>query len=217
MKKIFTAIIFAWMATEAFADSSSVSALVGLHFTSEQANYLVKNGISIRNGNYINFANATPAATALPVLKLDTANNPFLNAITGKTVKLGVNGTSTVKVTATDMQFAIAGGQPQYPIAAIITPSTSFPTPNAGDTLTQVNSILAAGAPTAAFVELPAATANVGKTFTLFNQGSNPGGMVPISGDTVNVAAAATPFSCATGKKCDCTGLINSNWGCSGY
>lgn len=108
-----------------------------------------------------------------------------------------------------------AGGfQDIYPAAAVITPSTSFPTPSAGNTLTQKRTILAAGAPTAAYVVLPAATSSVGKGYTLFNQGSNPVAIVPSTG-VINVDAALTPFACTTLKECECTGTVTGGWWCS--
>lgn len=112
------------------------------------------------------------------------------------------------------LTFPKTTGNIVFPSASVITPSTSFPTPAAGDTLANRNTIIAAGAPTAAFVELPLATVAVGKTYSLYNQGSNPVAIVPISGNTQGVAAAATPFSCTTLKSCDCTALTTSNWMC---
>ena len=100
------------------------------------------------------------------------------------------------------------------PAAAVMTPSTAVPTPAAGNTLSEVNTIIAAGAPTAAFVVLPVATASVGKTYRVFNQGSNPVAIVPQTG-VVNVSAALTPFACTTLKECECTGLTTGVFGCS--
>lgn len=115
---------------------------------------------------------------------------------------------------ATSVTFVGSGAGPVVPAAGVITPSTSVPTPAVGNTLTQGNTILAAGAPTAAFVVLPLATASVGKTFTVFNQGSNPLAIVPQTG-VINVSGALTPFSCTTIKECTCTGLTTGVFGCS--
>lgn len=100
-----------------------------------------------------------------------------------------------------------------FAAAAVITPSTSFPTPTAGNTLSKRHTILAAGAPTAAYVALPVTASNVGKTFKVYNQGSNPLAIVPQTG-TVNVSAALTPYSCSTLQECTCTALTSANWGC---
>ena len=113
----------------------------------------------------------------------------------------------------TDPKFA-AGIQPKFPAAAVITPSTSVPTPSAGNTLSNRRTIVAAGAPTAAFVVLPRATEVVGETFTVLNQGSNPVAIVPQTG-SINVSGALTPFPCTTLKECQCTGLTNSTFSCS--
>lgn len=101
-----------------------------------------------------------------------------------------------------------------YPAAAVITPSTGVPTPAAGNTLTNRYTILAAGAPTAAFVVLPVATTSVGRSWTVYNQGSNPLAIVPQTG-VINVSAALTPFSCTTLKECKCTGIATGTFGCS--
>lgn len=113
----------------------------------------------------------------------------------------------------TNPKFA-AGIQPQFPAAAVITPSTSVPTPSAGNTLSNRRTIVAAGAPTAAFVVLPVATASVGKTYSVLNQGSNPVAIVPQTG-SINVSGALTPFACTTLKECQCSGLTSSTFSCS--
>lgn len=113
-----------------------------------------------------------------------------------------------------DTALTGATSQVIFPAASVITPSTSVPTPAAGNTLSGRYTILAAGAPTAAYVVLPVATASVGKTYTIFNQGSNPLAIVPQTG-VINVSAALTPFSCTTLKQCQCTGLTTGVFGCS--
>lgn len=113
------------------------------------------------------------------------------------------------------LSFPIAGTQPIYPAAAVLTPSTSFPTPNSADSMVNRYNIVATAAPTAIFVELPKATPRVGKTFTTVNQSANPLLIVPITGDSVNAVAAGTPYSCATTKVCDCTALANTLYSCT--
>ncbi len=105
-----------------------------------------------------------------------------------------------------------AGVFPTPQVAMVITPSVTYG-PGLGS-MTQKNSIIAAGAPTSAFVELPAVTANVGKAYILYNQGSNPVAIVPKTG-VINVGGALTPFSCTTLKRCVCDGLTTGVWGCA--
>lgn len=115
---------------------------------------------------------------------------------------------------ATTVTLSGSGSNIAFPAAGVITPSTGVPTPAAGNTLSERLTILAAGAPTAAFVVLPVATSSVGKTFTVWNQGSNPLAIVPQTG-VINVSGALTPFSCTTLKQCQCTGLTTGVFGCS--
>ena len=100
----------------------------------------------------------------------------------------------------------------KVPAASVVTPFVTYAAGSAA--LTARTSLIAAGAPTSAFVELPAATANVGVTKELYNQGSNPVAIVPASG-VINVSGALTPFSCTTLKKCTCQGLTTGVWGCA--
>ena len=113
----------------------------------------------------------------------------------------------------TSVQYG-STAQPVFLAASVMTPSTGVPTPAAGNTLSERNTIIAAGAPTAAFIVLPLATLSVGKSYTVYNQGSNPVAIVPQTG-VVNVSAALTPFSCTTLKECKCTGLTTGVFGCS--
>lgn len=111
----------------------------------------------------------------------------------------------------TDQTFT-GTAQAKYPVAGVITPSVTYAA-SLGN-LTARHNIIAAGAPTSAFVALPAITANVGKEIKVYNQGSNPVAIVPSTG-VINVSAALTPFSCTTLKACQCVGLTTGVWGCS--
>lgn len=101
---------------------------------------------------------------------------------------------------------------------AVITPSTTYPTPNAGDTLSMKFSLIAAGAPTASYVELPKATAIVGyfTSFGFWNPSANPVAVVPIQGDSINALAAGTPYPVSAGKKGSCDKVSNTLWVCTG-
>lgn len=119
-----------------------------------------------------------------------------------------------------DVVFGSGGAGVKYPAATVMTPSTTFPTPpstpDTGDVLVQHYNVVATAAPTAAFLELPRATPNIGEDFVVYNQSANPVALVPQSGDTVNLSAAATPFSCATGKLCSCRGFSGTQFVCTG-
>jgi hypothetical protein len=102
-------------------------------------------------------------------------------------------------------------------LPAVMTPITAL-TPNAGDVLTGRLSIMATASPTLAYVELPAATANAGAAFAVYNKGASPLLIVPkgvvAATDSINASAAATPYSCATGKLCDCKNLTTGSYVC---
>lgn len=114
----------------------------------------------------------------------------------------------------TDITIGTDGVDVKYPAGVVITPQTSYPTPAAGSTLTRKLSIIAAGAPTATYVNLPPASGVVGESRVLAGKASNPVAIVPQGSDTVNAAAAATPFSCAAGTMCECRAITSASWGC---
>ena len=98
---------------------------------------------------------------------------------------------------------------------AIITPVTAHPTPGkGGDVSVGTVNRLVAGSPTLAYVQVPVATANVGKSLTVVNEGSNPVLIAAQGTDTMQAAAANTPYSCATTKLCDCVANSTSTWRC---
>ena len=136
--------------------------------------------------------------------------NALCSRLPAKLLNVALGSSTGVR----DLTFASGGYQPKFPAASVITPVTAATALATGSTLTNRTTILAAGAPTAAFVALPVITANVGKSYTVYNQGSNPLAIVPQTG-VVNVSAALTPFSCTTLKECKCTGLTTGVWGCS--
>lgn len=156
-------------------------------------------------------------------LNVREGTTPMLLSKTGKALILGsqstdgvifrINGSTVATANSEGLLFGSAV-QPQFPAASVITPSTSVPTPGTGNTLSNPATIVAAGAPTAAYVVLPLATASVGKTYKVYNQGSNPVAVVPQTG-VINVSGALTPFSCPTLKECTCRGLTTAAFGCS--
>ena len=138
---------------------------------------------------------------------LGSASKQFQDAFISDTVTLGTGG---LVVASTTSQW-------KFGTAAVITPATTYPTPSAGNTLSNRRTILAAGAPTLAAVVLPLPTAGIGRTYTLYNQGSNPALIAPNTGAVINVDAALTPFSCATLKECECKNTLaaGTSWWCT--
>lgn len=138
---------------------------------------------------------------------LGSASKQFQDAFISDTVTLGTGGS----VVATSTSFW------KHAAASVITPATTYPTPSAGNTLSNRYTILAAGAPTLAAVVLPLPTVSIGKTYTLYNQGSNPALIAPNTGAVINVDAALTPYSCATLKECECRNTLatGASWWCT--
>lgn len=171
----------------------------------------IDTGLPLGNGRYLS-SRSSNGQTDNRILRSNSSDNTEVNAPSGKSVKTSIAGTPVVSVDTNGMTFTSGLQQPVFSAAAVITPAVTY---GAGlGALTGRYNILAAGAPTSAFVEIPVPTANVGKKVTLFNQGSNPVAMVPKAG-VVNVSGALTPFSCTTLKECECTGLTTGVWGCS--
>jgi hypothetical protein len=196
--------------------------LVGLGMHSELAAYIasILPGGSVLGNNTFLKARNQAGNGDLSLLKANASDHTVLNAASGKTIILSVANTPIANMGAIGVS-GFAGNIPftsgfgvKLAAAPIMTPDTAFPTPGSGSDLVAKVSIMAAGAPTAAFVQLPLATAAVGETYQVANRSSNPVAIVPISGNTQGVAAAATPFACTTLKMCDCTAVSTSNWQC---
>lgn len=120
---------------------------------------------------------------------------------------LTVSGDLTV---GGNVLFTATGQDVQVP--AIITPTTNL-TPVAGARLSNRVAYVVTAAPTAAFVFIQP-TLSVGKSYEVYNQGANPLPIIPEDG-TINLTGALTPYVCATGKYCACTGLSTSLASCS--
>lgn len=243
MKNIVICLALLLSAAHTYAQPKQAD-LMGLGMSAELASKMGEEATAFRsNAAPIKIMNAS--GTPISVLQVDSSNKTLLNGSTTVEVqaagtpevdftddKLTSIGNTFVHVSPTRISFAAGSagtpvanvqsdgvafpgtGQVVYPAAAVITPSTSYPTPAAGNTLSGRRTILAAGAPTAAFVVLPAATSSIGKAYTIYNQGSNPLAISPQL-DTVNVQTAATPYSCASAKECECVGLNSTTWGCT--
>jgi hypothetical protein len=162
-------------------------------------------------------------AQTTPFSGTDFANTCGLSQTCGANLSSAAsnvyNTQGTPAAIATGSSINIQSGfQAVYPLPAILTPSTSYPTPaSAAGAISARYNIVASSGPTAMFVVYPQATtlpANV-RAFGIFNQSANPVALVPYPGDTFNALAAATPFSCTTLKYCECLKLTATNWGCT--
>lgn len=219
MKHLILIITVLLLAVRAEAQVTAAQ-LMAVGMPSQQAEIVAgvfTGGATVANNTYIKARNQAANAN-ISMLAADATDDTVLNADSGDVIKFSVATTPIAQLGSTgfstDVPYAAGGFQDKFPAAAVMTPSTSSVTPAAGYTLSERNTIIAAGAPTAAFVVLPVATTSVGKRFTLFNQGSNPVAIVPQTG-VINVSAALTPFSCTTLKECECTGLTTGVFGCS--
>ena len=111
------------------------------------------------------------------------------------------------------LSFA-AGYNNRFPAATVITPSTNA-TPISGSSISNVVNVVATAAATAnSYVNLPVATAHVGKDFDLLNTSAHPMKIQPDNADSMNTSAAGTAYSCTTGSYCKCRAISNTLWGC---
>lgn len=201
MKKILFLILFTSISTYAFAQVSARD---------------IANSCGVAQTCGTKIATIGQNQSLIPAtdnaIDLGSSSKEYRSAYIGTSVVVKASGSVTMGANST-VSYA-SGAQPKFIAAAVITPETGVPTPAAGNTLSERHTILAAGAPTAAFVVLPVATSSVGKVFKIWNQGSNPLAIVPQTG-VINVSGALTPFSCTTLKECTCTGLTTGVFGCS--
>lgn len=182
MKKILLALT-CLIAVTAQADSRA--SLTGLHMNEQLADYITRN-----------------------MINKNTSNNVEIPVASGKTFIVNVAKTPVANIGSTGLTFTGASANVRNnTLPAVMTPITAL-TPNAGDVLVGRVSIMATASPTLAYVELPAATANAGAAFGVYNKGASPLLIVPngvvAATDAINASAAATPYSCATAKFCDC-------------
>ena len=138
--------------------------------------------------------------------------------ITNATGTIAASGSTTNINITSGFDINMQGvGQVTNPLPSVITPATSYPTHAATTPITARYSIIAAGGPTAMFVLLPTGasmTSNV-KEIGFINNASNPVAVVPNSTDVINIAAAATPFSCATDTYCECKKVAAGSFRCT--
>jgi len=221
------------VASSAFAgDPKIVQRYMGLGIGAEKAKALatpISVGLTVTNVNLTPVAGVTPASG---------------NASFGSTTVKGLtvtktDGTPVAGITPASGNFNTAGNiQSEKQVAGstgwfsgnmlvgsltlmetplpILTPGAAFPTPATGVTLSARWSRVVAGAPTANFLQLPVATANVQKDYGVINESANPVAIVAQGADTANAATANTPYVCAATKRCDCKGTSTTTFQCVG-
>lgn len=190
MKKVFATLALVVISAMAFVLSSP---RIGLSGNTEITN-LSNLGMPVELASQID----KQYSSALTSSEIPNTNNAIDLGSSTKAFRNEYIGTNSVYTSA-------GGGPALLAPAPVVTISTTYPTPNATDVLTSRLTLIATAAPTASFVELPKATTLVGITDrSVYNQGASPLAIVPESGDSVNLVAAGTPFSCATGKLCTC-------------
>lgn len=153
-------------------------------------------------------AQTTNGQSIAPILGMDSSDNTVLNCLSGKECQVTIAKTPVGKFSSTGLTFPSASQQVRNSVfPAVITPMTNL-TPVAGAALSARVSLMATASPTLAYVVLPAATSNPNAAFGVYNKGASPLLMLLNGGvaatDAINASAAATPYSCATTKFCDC-------------
>lgn len=136
--------------------------------------------------------------------------------VSGGIITFDTTNTTQARITRDgDIQMVNAGDGLKYPAATVLTPMAN-PTPAGGGTIASITNIVAAAAPTVSYLALPAATANVGKTYWIVNQSaaSAQNIMAVNSGETLNAVAQWTPYVCAGANQCACTAFSSTGWGC---
>lgn len=177
-------------------------------FASAQENISIATGII--GGNQLLGARTSDNQTTVGILGIDSNGNTTIKSLSTKTVDFPGNVSQSG-----DTIYGV-NAQPKFAAAAVITPAvTPLSTAVASNVMTGRYNLVATAAPTSGFGALPAATANVGESHGVYNQGANPFAIMPNSGDTINGLGATTPFSCATGKFCDCKGLTSALYQCA--
>lgn len=169
----------------------------------------IDTGLPLGNGKWLTSRTATNQAQN-KILRSDTSENTEVNAPSGKSLNISIAQTPVAAADSRGLVYQ-SGKHPVFPAASVITPAVTY---GAGlGAISAKLSVVATAGPTSQFLELPAPTANIGKTFEVVNYSANPLPLVPAAG-VVNVSAALTPFACATQKKCDCTVLTSSGYWC---
>ncbi len=171
----------------------------------------------VGNGRFLG-GKTTDGQSTVPMLGIDANSNTLLTSLSGKTVGIGPAKTPNVQVGSSGLNLVGSGQQigntTQPPV---MTPAVSL-TVAAANSLVERVSLMATASPTLAYVVLPAATSNAGKAFGVYNKGASPllillnGGVAAT--DAINASAAATPYSCATTKFCDCRTIGTGTYLC---
>lgn len=156
------------------------------------------------------------ASTGDVFVRVNSTNGLIRFATNAGVEVWNMNAAGTLIQNATnggDVEFQKAATGVRYPAAAVLTPAADL-TPVAGGSITTVLSRVVTGAPTASYIVLPAATANVGKSYVVANEDSDPINFLPAGANTLCGRAAATPCACAGNSMCTCTAVTTSAWAC---
>lgn len=192
---------------------SFLTLFLGISMVSLVGTALCIDGIAtfgiIGAGEYLGAKNSDQVI--VPALGIAADGSTQLNALSGEAVVQTVAKTPVASTDANGTTYAIAGAQPIYPAAGVITPATAL-TPVAGAYLTSVRNIIATAAPTLAVVFIEPTKA-VGKSISVYNKGASPLVIIPTDGG-INATAVLTPYSCATTKLCRCDGQTTSQMTC---
>jgi len=226
MDKIFKIVLVVLLFTSITARADTVSDLVSLGMKPELAELVASLSTVKSNAAWFKGRNQANSAD-ISVMAVDATDDTVLNADSGDLVKISVATTPVAAIGAATPVAAFtpeavanlsmngridgvtgialsgdavfgAGAQAKLPVA-IITPSVNM-TPAAASNLSSSVNRLVSGSPTLAAVHLPAASTNIGKTFYISNEGSNPVLVFPSGTDKINAGGAATPVSVAAGK-----------------
>jgi hypothetical protein len=223
MKTAIKVLLIALLAVNTAAAQTVEHELIGLGMKPELSKYIasvIPAGSVLANATYLKSKDAAGSGD-LSLLRGSANDDTSLNAKTGKVINFTVAGTPIAVMGSTGFStfpivddIALASGKDVKQVIAAITPSTNH-TPSAGSSLTiGTISRLVAGSPTLAAVHLPAATANVGKSISIVNEGSNPVLVYPLAGNAINLVGAATPVSLANDKIYNCKVVATDKYRC---
>lgn len=186
--------------TVSFASGPAANATSGGFIQFESSGTAVSGNGSIRSANKAGGVMIVDAAPTNGTLELQASSADQMTL------------TAALNSSLNSLSFPTPSDGVIHAAGVVITPATNT-TPTAGSRiLNQRFGLIATAAPTAVFV-FAQPTASVGRKVEVYNQGASPLQILPEDG-AINVAAALTPFACATQKFCECTGVASGQMLC---